>query len=183
VGRWTRLTSWRSAKPRERVTARHYTYIDLFRGKYARRTLINSLYWVMLWLGTGAIALLNMLLVREGFSLQTTLAFGIVATLVSAPGYWVSAYMLERLGRKPTLYAYACAAAAAYCAVVHTVDPTGLIITLLVINFCTIRGVGAVYTYLSEQYPTEIRTTATSLVNVLSRIELAPGAVVVGTLI
>ena len=67
--------------------------------------------------------------------------------------------------------------------VVHTVDPAALMVMLLVINSCTIGGVSAVYTYLSEQYPTEIRTTAISLVNAFSRIALASGAVVVGPLI
>jgi putative MFS transporter len=160
-----------------------YTWIDLFRGKYLKRTTINTLYWVILWLGTGANQFLYVLLVRKGFSLKSTLTFGIFATLASAPGYWVSAYLLEKIGRKPTLCSYAVTAGIAYCVVVRTMDPTALMVALLAINFCTVGGVGAVYTYLSEQYPTEIRATATAWVNVFSRIALASGAVISGLMI
>jgi putative MFS transporter len=56
-------------------------------------------------------------------------------------------------------------------------------VSLLVINFCTIGAIGAAYTYLAEQYPTPIRATATAWVNVVGRLALASGAVVVGALI
>jgi MFS transporter, putative metabolite:H+ symporter len=162
---------------------RNYTFVDLFRGKYARRTGINTLYWVMLWLGTGANGLLYVMLVQEGFSLETTLVFGVAATLASAPGYWASAYLLEAVGRRTTLFLYAVLSGVAYFVVVHTVDPTLLLITLLAINFTTVGSIGAVYTYLSEQYPTEIRATAVAWVNVFSRIALASGSVITGFLI
>jgi putative MFS transporter len=162
---------------------RRYTALDLFRGKYARRTIINTLYWVMLWLGTGATGLLYLVLVQEGFSLETTLTFGVVATLASAPGYWISAYLLEKIGRRPTLFLYAAIAAAAYILVVHTSDPAMIVTALLAINFTAIGGVGAVYTYLSEQYPTEIRATATAWINVFSRVAMASGSVLTGLLI
>jgi putative MFS transporter len=154
----------------------------LLRGAWARRTLVNLVYWVVSWLAAGAFALLYVLLASEGFSLQTTLTFGIISTLASVPGYWVSAYLIERIGRKPTLFSYALLAAVAYWAVVRTVDLAGLIVILLVINFCTIGSVGAAYTYLAEQYPTGIRATATAWVNVVGRLALASGAVVVGAL-
>jgi putative MFS transporter len=67
--------------------------------------------------------------------------------------------------------------------VVRTVDPTRLVVILLAINFCTVGAVGAAYTYLAEQYPTAIRATATAWVNVVARVALASGTVVVGTLI
>jgi MFS transporter, putative metabolite:H+ symporter len=54
---------------------------------------------------------------------------------------------------------------------------------LLAINFTTVGSIGAVYTYLSEQYPTEIRATAVAWVNVFSRIALASGSVITGFLI
>jgi len=165
------------------ISQKKYRSLDLFRGKYAKRTTINTVYWVMLWLGTGANALLATFLVREGFSLQKTLTFGIIATLASAPGYWISTYLLEKIGRKSTLFSYAATAGIANYIVVHAVNPAMLIIALLAINFTTVGGVGAVYTYLSEQYPTGIRATATAWVNVFSRIALASGAVVTGVMI
>ena len=80
------------------------------------------------------------------------------------------------------MFSYALLAAIAYWAVVRTVDVAALVVILLVINFCTIGAVGAAYTYLAEQYPTEIRATATAWVNVVGRLALASGAVIVGAL-
>jgi putative MFS transporter len=160
-----------------------YRARDLFRGTWARRTLVNVVYWLVSWLAAGAFALLYVYLAGQGFTLQSTLTFGLISTLASVPGYWVSAYLIERIGRKPTLFAYALLAAVGYWAVVRTVEPAGLIVSLLVINFCTIGAIGAAYTYLAEQYPTPIRATATAWVNVVGRLALASGAVVVGALI
>jgi MFS transporter, putative metabolite:H+ symporter len=161
---------------------RTHSPLDLFRGTWARRTLVNVVYWLVSWLAAGAFALLYVYLAGQGFSLQSTLTFGLVSTLASVPGYWASAYLIERIGRKPTLSAYALLAAVGYWAVVRAVDPAGLAASLLVINFCTIGAIGAAYTYLAEQYPTAIRATATAWVNVVGRLALASGAVVVGAL-
>ena len=161
---------------------RTYAPLDLFRGAWARRTLVNVVYWLVSWLAAGAFALLYVYLAGQGFSVQSTLTFGVVSTLASVPGYWVSAYLIERIGRKPTLFVYALLAAVGYWAVVRTVDATGLTVSLLVINFCTIGAIGAAYTYLAEQYPTPIRATATAWVNVVGRLALASGAIVVGAL-
>jgi putative MFS transporter len=161
---------------------RTYAPLDLFRGAWARRTLVNVVYWLVSWLAAGAFALLYVYLAGQGFSLQSTLTFGIISTLASVPGYWVSAYLIEKIGRKPTLFVYALLGAVGYWAVVRTVDVTGLAMSLLVINFCTIGAIGAAYTYLAEQYPTAIRATATAWVNVVGRLALASGAIVVGAL-
>jgi putative MFS transporter len=155
---------------------------DLFRGTWARRTLVNVVYWLVSWLAAGAFALLYVYLASQGFSLQSTLTFGLISTLASVPGYWVSAYLIERVGRKPTLAAYALVGAAGYWAVVRTADPGAVAASLLVINFSTIGAIGAAYTYLAEQYPTAIRATATAWVNVVARLALASGAVLVGAL-
>jgi MFS transporter, putative metabolite:H+ symporter len=82
-----------------------YRARDLFRGTWARRTLVNVVYWLVSWLAAGAFALLYVYLAGQGFTLQSTLTFGLVSTLASLPGYWVTAYLIEKIGRKPTLFA------------------------------------------------------------------------------
>jgi MFS transporter, putative metabolite:H+ symporter len=59
----------------------------------------------------------------RGFSLQSTLTFGLISTLASVPGYWVSAYLIERIGRKPTLAAYALVGAAIVGALTDRIGP------------------------------------------------------------
>jgi MFS transporter, putative metabolite:H+ symporter len=91
-------------------------------------------------------------------------------------GYWASAYLIERIGRKPTLLAYSLLAALSYLGVARTVDPNALVVILPVINFCTVGAVGAACTYLAQQYPTAIRATATAWVNVVARLALSGSA-------
>jgi putative MFS transporter len=155
----------------------------LIRGRFAKRTLVNTSYWLIGSFAAGANGLLYVVLVREGFSLQTTLTFGIIATLATLSGYWVSAYLLERVGRKPTLFAYPFVAAIGSFTVVRTLDPAAIVAILLVLNFCLIGSVGAIYTYIAEQYPTDIRATATAWVNTVTRLAVASGAVVAGVVI
>jgi putative MFS transporter len=140
---------------------------------------MNTAYWLAAFLAGGASGLLYVLLVQVGFQLQTALGFGLISTTAALPGFWVGAYLLDRIGRKPTLFLYALAFALAYFVVVRTLDPTVIVISLMVVNFCT-GGVGSMYTYLAEQYPTEIRATATAWVNMVGRIALASGVLIVG---
>jgi putative MFS transporter len=158
--------------------------MDLFRGALAKRegTLVSTVYWLAAFLAGGASGLMYVLLVNLGFPLQTTITFGIIGALTGAPGFWVGAYLLERIGRKPTLLFYAFAYAAAYIVVVRTLDPVTIVLSLMVANFCS-GGVGSMYTYLAEQYPTEIRATATAWVNMVGRSGLASGALIVGVMI
>jgi putative MFS transporter len=158
-----------------------YSSLDLFRGALAKRTLVSTVYWFAAFLAGGAGGLLYVLLVQVGFPLQTTLLFGIIAALAGGPGFWVGAYFLGRIGRKPTLLFYALAFAVAYFAVVRTLDPAVIVACLMLTNFCS-GGVGSMYTYLAEQYPTEIRATATAWVNMVGRIALASGALIVGVM-
>ena len=80
---------------------------------YRRRTIA---LWLT-WFGTnfsyyGAFIWLPTLLVASGFTLVKSFEYTLIITLAQLPGYAVSAMLIERWGRRPTLATFLAGSAA-----------------------------------------------------------------------
>jgi putative MFS transporter len=158
---------------------------DLFAGAYARRTAITFSYWFGLWLVSGSVwgIALMMVFLSTKFPLAQALWFGLIMTFASAPGYYVSAYLLDKIGRKPTIMAYSLLGALAYFLFPRATTIPEYIGLGLVMNAVTIGGIGSIFTYVSEQFPTHLRATGTAWASGLGRLGMFLGGPLSGLLI
>jgi putative MFS transporter len=158
---------------------------DLFAGAYARRTSSTFLYWFISWLASATAwgGGFMMVFLSTKFPLVTALWFGLIMTFASAPGYYVSAYLLEKIGRKETICLYSLIAAAAYFYFPRATTVPEYIGLGLLINAVTVGGVGSIFTYVSEQFPTHLRATGTAWASGIGRFGMFLAGPLAGFLI
>ncbi len=153
---------------------------ELWRGPLARRTLA---LW-MVWFGInfayyGAFIWMPSLLTARGFSLVKSFQFTLIITLAQLPGYAVSAYLIEKWGRRPTLAAFLAGSAGA-ALLFGMADSRGTILFAgCLLSFFNLGAWGAVYAATPEVYPTAVRATGAGWAAGFGRIAsiLAPLAV------
>ncbi|MHB1133488.1 MAG: MFS transporter [Chloroflexota bacterium] len=148
---------------------------DLLAGVYLRRTIalwvmwgtINfSYYGIFLWLPSQ--------FVRRGFTLDDALLYNLIIALAQIPGYFAAAYLVERLGRKPTLVSFLfLAAIGAFFfgqVALAAADIGAILFWGSVISFFNLGAWGVIYTYTPEMYPTALRGTGTGWAAAVGRI-------------
>ncbi len=137
---------------------------DLFAPAYLKRTLTLWLMWatmnfsyygIFLWLPTQ--------FVRKGFSLDQALLYNLIIAVAQIPGYFLAAYLVEKLGRKPTYVIFlTLAGIGAFFfgqVALAATDVTAILIWGSIISFFNLGAWGVVYTYTPELYPTRLRGT------------------------
>ncbi|GAB3698887.1 MFS transporter [Mariniluteicoccus flavus] len=130
-----------------------------------------SYYGAFIWLPT--------LLVKEGFSLVKSFEYTLIITLAQLPGYAVSAYLIEKWGRRPTLASFMVGSAisAGLLGLAHT--PATIIAAGCALSFFNLGAWGALYAVGPELYPTATRGTGTGAAAAFGRIAsmIAPSLV------
>lgn len=147
---------------------------------FRRRT---AALWTV-WFGInfayyGAFTWLPTLLVGRGFPLVKSFEFTLWMTLAQLPGYAVSAILIERWGRRPTLSLFLAgsAGAAAFFAVADS--PSAILAAGMLLSFFNLGAWGALYAATPEVYPTSLRGSGAGWAAGFGRIAsiLAPLAV------
>lgn len=127
----------------------------------------------------GAFIWIPSLLVAQGFSLVRSFEFTLIITVAQLPGYAVSAFLIERWGRRPTLTVFLVGSALA-AAWYGTASTEAMIIAAgCTLSFFNLGAWGALYAIGPELYPTDVRGTGTGAAAGFGRIAsiLAPLAV------
>lgn len=127
----------------------------------------------------GAFIWIPSLLVAQGFSLVRSFEFTLIITVAQLPGYAVSAFLIERWGRRPTLTVFLVGSALA-AAWYGTASTEAMIIAAgCTLSFFNLGAWGALYAIGPELYPTNVRGTGTGAAAGFGRIAsiLAPLAV------
>jgi len=127
---------------------------------YRRRTIA---LWLT-WFGTnfsyyGAFIWLPTLLVASGFTLVKSFEFTLIITLAQLPGYAVSAILIERWGRRPTLALFLAGSALSAVAFGLAGSVPAVLATGMALSFCNLGAWGALYAVTPEVYPTRLRAT------------------------
>ncbi|MGC2179698.1 MAG: MFS transporter, partial [Bradyrhizobium sp.] len=91
-----------------------------------------------------------------------------------------AAWMIEALGRKPTLIATLLGAAISCYFYGGATDQTQLIVAGLCMQFCAFGMWSALYAYTPELYPTHVRATGTGFASAVGRIGSLIGPSVIG---
>jgi putative MFS transporter len=132
----------------------------IFQGEYLKRTL-------MMWIAFSCILFMfyaiqtytPTVLLKEGNSLGTAFLLTSIIVVASIPGKYVTAFALERFGRKFTLVWFTAVAALSAVLFGFVHDPMLALVTGIVLSFFGIGIDPAIKIYGAEQYPTRMRET------------------------
>ena len=159
------------ATPRRRTRGGNVSVGQLFRGEYRKRTLMM---WVafscILFMFYSVQTYMPTVLIKDGHGLQGAYLITSLIIGVSILGKILSAWMVERFGRKPTIVVFGVisAASAALFGLFHL---AALAIPLaMLLSFFGIGVDPVVKIYGAEQYPTRLRETGIGAVEGVGRL-------------
>ncbi|MFD1715069.1 MFS transporter [Amnibacterium flavum] len=132
----------------------------LFGSALRRRTLSLWLVWFCVnFAYYGAFIWLPTLLVAQGFSLVRSFEYTLIITLAQLPGYAVSAWLVEKWGRRVTLAVFLLGSAVAAGLFGTAGDVTAILVFGSLMSFFNLGAWGALYAVTPEIYPTRVRGT------------------------
>ena len=142
-----------------------------------RRAAVVSAVWFALAFGYyGAFLWLPTILATErGFTEVRTYQFMFYTTLAQLPGYFSAAYLVEKIGRRPTAAAYFLASALAALLFANSVSSTELFLWALALNFFNLGVWGVIYAYTPELFPTAVRGAAMGIAGSAARVGMIIG--------
>jgi putative MFS transporter len=134
-----------------------------------------SYYGLFLWLPF-------VLQAQEDFSVNIYLLLTMSA-LSQFPGYAAAIWLVERIGRKPTLALFLALGGLSALTFALADSPAVLIAALFFVGFFNLGAWGAVYPYTSELFPTRVRSTAFGMVEGFGKGAAIGGPYLFGALI
>ena len=142
----------------------------LFDGSLRRRSVALFLAWALISIAYyGVFVYLPVRLSAEGFGFMRGQEFLILLALVQLPGFALSAYGVERWGRRPTLVGFLLlSAAGCLCYSLGSTTPVVVGSTLLM-SFALLGTWGALYAFTPEVYPTELRASGMGTAGAVAR--------------
>jgi MFS transporter, putative metabolite:H+ symporter len=156
---------------------------ELVADKLRSRTTTTALIWIALNISYyGLFLWLPFVLQGEKqFSINVYLLLTLSA-LSQFPGYAAAIWLVERIGRKPTLAAFLIlGGVSAYAFAVA--DSKGVYVTaLFFVGFFNLGAWGAVYPYTSETFPTRLRSTAFGVMEGVGKTAAIAGPYIFGNL-
>jgi putative MFS transporter len=142
----------------------------LFAGTLRRRTVALCVAWGLISIAYyGVFVYLPVKLSAEGFGFMRGQEFLILLAVVQLPGFALSAYGVERWGRKPTLVGFLLLSAVG-CMLYSLGSATTLVVgSTLLMSFALLGTWGALYAFTPEVYPTSLRASGMGLAGAVAR--------------
>lgn len=137
--------------------------------------VVFSYYGMFLWLPS--------VMLIKGFGLVKSFEYVLIITLAQLPGYFTTAYLIEKLGRKFVLATYLLLTGASAIWFGNAVTEGSLLAAGCCLSFFNLGAWGAMYAYTPELYPTEVRSTGVGLAASIGRVGGVIGPYLVGMLI
>jgi putative MFS transporter len=161
----------------------HTSVRELWAERLRSRTVTTALVWIALNISYyGLFLWLPFVLQSEkSFSINVYLLLTLSA-LSQFPGYGAAIWLVERIGRKPTLAAFlVLGGVSAYAFAVA--DSSAVYVTaLFFVGFFNLGAWGAVYPYTSETFPTRLRSSAFGLMEGVGKAAAIAGPYIFGNL-
>jgi len=155
----------------ERSVAAGGGMTTLFAPRYARRTLMLWILWFGITLTYyGIFTFLPSLLAGRGLSVVRSNEYFFISSLAQVPGYFSAAWLVERVGRRPTLVAYLIGSGIAAYLFGNSGAGTDAILFAALLSFFNLGAWGVVYTLSPEMYPTALRATGAGAAAAVGRI-------------
>lgn len=170
------------------VSVRQGPFRTLWSSAYRRRTAMVWSLWFFALLGFyGLSTWLGALMQQAGYAVTKSVLYTVVISLAGIPGFLMSAWLVERWGRKPTCIAsllgsgamaYAYGHAAAASAGIELVIGFGL-----AMQFFLFAMWAVLYAYTPELYPTGARATGSGWASAIGRVGSLLGPYIVGVIL
>jgi len=164
---------------------RRGSFMELWRGEYAKRTLMLWVLWFFALLGYyGLTSWLGALLQQAGYAVTKSVLYTVYISLAGIPGFIFSAWLVEKWGRKGTCvlmllgsatFAYFYGQAASAQVPVEQLIATGMCMQFFLFGMWSV-----LYAYTPELYPTRTRATGSGFASSIGRIGSLIGPYVVG---
>lgn len=156
---------------------------SVWKKEYAKSTLMLWIVWFMVVFSYyGMFLWLPSVMVMKGFSMIQSFEYVLIMTLAQLPGYFLAAWIIEKIGRKFVLSVFLLGTAFSALIFGFADSTTVLIVSGMFLSFFNLGAWGALYAYTPENYPTIIRGTGAGMAAAVGRIGGIFGPLVVGTL-
>jgi putative MFS transporter len=161
----------------------HSSVRDLWAQRLRSRTVTTALVWIALNISYyGLFLWLPFVLQAEkSFSINVYLLLALSA-LSQFPGYGAAIWLVERIGRKPTLAAFLVLGGVSAYAFAVADTQTVYVTALFFVGFFNLGAWGAVYPYTSETFPTRLRSSAFGLMEGVGKAAAIAGPYIFGNL-
>ena len=158
--------------------------LELAVGKLRSRTVIMLLVWIALNISYyGLFLWLPFVLQEEArFTIDVYLLLTLSA-LSQFPGYIAAIWLVERIGRKPTLTLFLLLGGLSAFAFAVSESTPQYVAALFFVGFFNLGAWGAVYPYTSELFPTRLRGSAFGLAEGVGKGAAIGGPYLFGALI
>ena len=168
-----------AAEPQPRSSA-----LELVSGRLRRTSALIALVWIALNISYYGLFLWLpfVLQAEERFTIDVYLLLALSA-VSQFPGYAAAIWLVERVGRRPTLAAFlALGGVSAFAFAVSDSAPQ-YVAALFFVGFFNLGAWGAVYPYTSELFPTRLRASAFGMVEGVGKGAAIGGPYLFGALI
>ncbi|WP_115865257.1 MFS transporter [Halorussus litoreus] len=179
-------------------------YSRLFEPDLRKRTAMIAAAWfavnfgyygVFIWLPdtVGAAGVVESVTLG-GATVDGLYVYFLLIGLVQFPGYFSAAYLVEKIGRKPTLGSYLALSGVSTFLFASAMPGVSLFgagfsgfwpffAGLLAASFFTLGAWGAIYAYTPELFPTEVRATGNGFAGGVGKIGAVLGPILAGALV
>ena len=156
--------------------------LDLLAERLRGRTATTALVWIALNVSYYALFLwLPFVISFDKFDMNVYALLALSA-LSQFPGYAAAIWLVERVGRKPTLAAFLVLGGLSAYAFAVVSSPTGHVVALFFVGFFNLGAWGAVYPYTAETFPTRLRSSAFGLMEGVGKAAAIAGPYIFGHL-
>jgi len=156
---------------------------DLFAERLRSRAVTTALIWIALNISYyGLFLWLPFVLQNEkNFHVDVYLLLTLSA-LSQFPGYAAAIWLVERIGRKPTLAAFLVLGGLSAFAFARADTQAVYVTALFFVGFFNLGAWGAVYPYTSETFPTRLRSSAFGVMEGVGKAAAIAGPYIFGHL-
>ncbi|HTU00352.1 MAG TPA: MFS transporter, partial [Candidatus Sulfotelmatobacter sp.] len=159
------------------------SYRQLFQGQYRGRTILLLVAWIFQTLGFyGFVAWVPTLLVKQGFSVVSSLTYTSLIALGAPLGAWIASQIAERVDRKWSLTFVSVATAIFGLLYGATFRPLLIVVFGLLVTVAIQCFAPLLYAYSPELYPTEARASGAGLTYGVGRLANVIGPMIVSAL-
>lgn len=165
----------------------------LFEPDLRKRTIVVALAWFGINFGYYGVFIWLPTTVEASGLVGNIYLYFVLLGLVQIPGYLSAAYLIDKIGRRPTLGSYLLMSGVStflFASALPGVTIFGLgvsgfwpfLIGLMAISFFGLGAWGAIYAYTPELFPTEVRATGNGFAGGVGKIAAVLGPIVAGQL-
>lgn len=142
----------------------------LFNADVRRRSICLLAAWALISIAYyGVFVYLPIKMATQGFAFMRGQEFLILLAIVQLPGFALSAYGVEKWGRKPTLVGFLILSAFGCLLYSLGTSPTVVIGSTLLLSFALLGTWGALYAFTPEVYPTGLRASGMGMAGATAR--------------